>query len=434
MNPLDRIFKNKLSHHTAPVPNAMWEHILSRLPEEKRKRRAYWPYAAFFAIAISSLTTYMYFEQNTLEKISDNNILISDIEENLNVESTINETIHVAKADQSFDIHNKDVFSFTNTIENKIDFNLPDEIEQNNRFPERIHTQIPLLSKIFSTKLLLSNIHSKRSQKTVSEDKTNNGFFSVGNHITCPTSYPVRKNKNVELLFSHNYVDQNLLAKSEEYTAYANQRKGTEKTLYSFSTGIRLGYDINDSWGVQTGISYSAMRQRFQYIDPESNQTREITIKDYVYKDGKIIDSTINKQTVIIPGENKISKTNTITTWDIPVIGSYTIMDNKKWGLSATAGAYVNIQTSSEGKIFAADNTNFINLADDNEGTQTVYKTQMGISPSASLRLSYHITSRLDIIAEPNARFQLQSITKSDYPLHQRFNVYGLQTSVRYKF
>ena len=42
MNTIDKIIRNKLSHHTAETPQGAWDNIMSRLPKEKKNFRLFY--------------------------------------------------------------------------------------------------------------------------------------------------------------------------------------------------------------------------------------------------------------------------------------------------------------------------------------------------------------------------------------------------------
>ena len=257
--------------------------------------------------------------------------------------------------------------------------------------------------------------------------------FQPKDQIICPSYKPGGKKKSVDFYVSHDYAPKSISAGTVENIPYENARRDTEHSLYSFSAGVRIGYQISDKWTLQSGMNYSQINERFQYIDPESNQTREITIKDYIYQNGKIVDSVINTQTVTIPGDTQIKINNHYRTFDIPILGKYTILESKRFSISAVAGVYLNIVSATKGMILDNDGKSVINISESSDRKE-VFKSNVGLSTFGALSIAYHISPSIDLFADPNARFQTRSITSETYPLSQRFNTYGLLTGVRYNF
>jgi hypothetical protein len=235
-------------------------------------------------------------------------------------------------------------------------------------------------------------------------------------------------NKSLDLYMSHDIVSRKFTSDNASLQNIVSMREESEKPLYSFSVGARFGYNISYRWNIHTGFNYTQLNDRFNYIDPESNQEREITIKDYIYENGKIVDSIITTETVVIPGTVKIQSKNKYRSYDIPLIGRYTILANKHLSFSATIGTFVNLSHSSSGKIIDVNG----NPMDLKQGR--VNKTQLGLSSYTGLSLAYHLAGDLDFIFEPHARIYFNDISRDSNPINQSQNIYGVATGLRYKF
>ena len=446
MNVIDKIIKNKLSHHHAVTPDGMWDNILSKLPDEKKNFKHWWLATAMMAIVLSSISTFLYFSGDL--KNSDTNI---------NAQLEINGPIATIKP---VELNNKlyETKNIANVRNDKKDWQFYDKESQISNNTDRenltslavkkvdmIHTQFDYLAEAGTDPTKIPNRQSNlKPIQTAQTLQGKNNLFKyslafklpsrVKNHSLCPTVQPIKKRKSLDFYISHDYASKTFHLQSDENLPYKNLRKDTEKSLYSYSIGARVGFEIANNWTLQSGLNYSQINERLQYIDPESNQTREITIKDYVYLNGKIVDSIINKQTVVIPGETQVKVNNTYKSFDIPILGKHTFLNNRRMNISAVAGLYLNITSVQKGMIFDRDSKAILDISSHQSNGEAVFKTYLGVTTFGALSIAYHISPSIDLIAEPNVRLQTQSITSDEYPLAQRFNTYGFLTGVRYNF
>lgn len=434
MNHIDKMFKHKLEHYHVDIPDGTWENIASRLPEPKRKLRPWWAFASvMFVIMVSGITSYIMLETNTqaiahakfintsetknkaerqvsIGSHDKHNVLIADAT-TLNAAEATSETLN----DQI--IENTIGTSFTNqtktivspakkytpkTYSAILDNDIQEVIESRNvvNIP-LLATEMKALNNTNNSVIFAKNIYAK--DKPVK---------------ACPFVFDVQ-NKSVDVYFSHDMVSKQL-SSSPALESYKNMRLETESPMYSFSAGARFGYNISYRWNLHTGFNYSQINEKFNYVDPESSKTIITTTIDYVYDNGRIIDSIITQKTEILPGTTIHTVYNKYRTFDIPVIGRYTLYANKYFSLSAMAGVYVNISLLQRGMILDANNNKPISLNSTDDEGRSMFKTQLGLTGYGSLSLAYHLTNRLDLLIEPNLRLQTITMTNDNYPLNQR--------------
>ncbi len=447
MNNIDKMFRNKLEHLNVDVPDGAWENISTRLPQQKQPYRMWWTIVSAFLLFLVSYLGYYSFNDNK-NKIhrTDKHVnlpIASDTKSNINNIKEINHdswissekialtnTKNIKKAPSETAV-NKSIDDLNKTADHD---DIKNRLISENIFADEIHSTDNL------------TIHRQTSEATSIANELNNKKLKYSRAITfempfikekqakaCPfnTDY---QDKSVDVYFSHDFPMKSLTSVSSEYDGYKNMRQQTEKTMYSFSAGARFGYNLSYKWNLHTGFNYSQINEKFEYIDPESNQTRIITIKDYVYTNGKITDSIITEEQVIIPGTTKLKVYNTFRSFDIPVIGRYTLLANKKLSLSAMAGVYFNLSLIERGMILDSDNSYPISITGSQNSESNIFKSQLGLSGYGAISMAYHLTSSLDFLLEPNARFQTESMTTGDYPLRQHFNTFGISTGLRFKF
>lgn len=453
MNSIDKIFKNKLEHYNADVPGNSWENIAARLPENKKKN--------YYGLAVTSLVTiilisfggYFLFNSNTEIKTLDpasntptrksinspmaglNNILPStvlvqnDIHRSaITVKQQTSQLLQAEKQKYS-KIRHTDIAALTqpvldnSSIVNKTYNESTENIESNIVIAKRDKLDIPLLKHELNDQKL-KFFRALRFEIPSAKDAPAKACPFVTNY----------KDKSLDIYYSSDFIARKLTSDNELYNGYLNMRNQTEKSIYSFSAGVRFGYNLSYRWNLHTGLNYSQINEKFEYIDPESNQTRIITIKDYVYLNGKIVDSIITEEEVIIPGTTKLKVYNKFKTIDIPVIARYTLLANNKISLSATTGIFINLALNERGMILDKDATTPIAITSQNKTDNAYFKSQLGLSLYGGLNLAYHLTSNIDLLFEPNVKIQTENMTTEHYPLKQRYNTYGIATGLRYKF
>lgn len=446
MNNIDKMFRNKLEHLSVDVPDGAWDNISSRLPEQKQPFRMWWTIVSASLLILASYTGYTFFsnQKNEINKTSRNSdlplaanvkagvikldankydsSLSSELNESANINSVINSNTEKTKTTESTLISVID----TENLGSRSSFNISTAAEIY-RQEEHIYYRESYEPSTISNQL--NNRKLKYSRAITLEMP----FAKEKPAKTCPFVADYQ-DKSVDVYFSHDFPMKNLNSHSAEFDGYKSMRQQTETMMYSFSAGARFGYNLSYKWNLHTGFNYSQINERFEYIDPESNQTRIITIKDYVYTNGKITDSIITQEQVIIPGTTKLKVYNKFRSFDIPVIGRYTLLANKNLSLSAMAGIYFNLSLVEKGMILDSDNSTPISITGNQNSENEIYKSQIGLSGYGAISMAYHVTSSLDFLLEPNVRFQTESMTTPDYPLQQSFNTYGISTGLRFKF
>jgi len=446
MNHLDKLFRNKLEHISADIPEGSWERVAAELPNQKNNIKLWWAFASFFIFAIFVYSGYLLYINDTSNavniKLASGKVSsFSKYEKSLSPgshsnlkNSATNEAKREKRGLVTFDTQNlkssfltgdnsKSIFSkTTTTFENIVQKN--EIINENNFISDKDIEDISIINNL---------IAAEKNKNTLALPMEMSSFAKDVPAKACPFGSEYR-NKSVDVYFSHDIPVKILTSDSPQFDSYIGMRKQTEKSLYSFSAGARFGFNVGYRWNLHTGINYSQINEKFEYIDPESNQTRIITIKDYVYSNGKIVDSIITEEQVIIPGTTKLKVFNKFRSFDIPVIGRFTVFANRHLSLSAMAGVYLNISVNEKGMILDSDNITPMDISLPSDSESEVFKSQWGISGFGAISMAYHLNTNLDFLLEPNARFQTESMTTETYPLQQRYNTFGLSTGLRFKF
>jgi hypothetical protein len=466
MNQFDKIFRNKLEHHTVDVPAGSWENIASRLPQQKKQLRPLVP-IMFISFGILVLVGVLLLSRYASPNVANNQNLNSNNQDkssfaensntkvNKNVEtSSINQTESLtSNISNTLSSNNVQTTSSKSSLNPNADrnFDLSNDASSVIGSLDDLSGDVNVVSvqdlAIDSDPSMISMAYRAPVHVEAISNKLKNTKFPVQRRIkyavpfrqnskpakACPFTFDAQ-DKSIDIYFSHDYASKTLQPNGGESQGYLDMRNQTEKSMYSYSFGARFGYNLSYRWNLHTGFNYSQINEKFEYTDPESNQTRLITIKDYVYENGKIVDSIITEETVVVPGTEKLKVFNKFRSFDIPVIARITLLANRHLSLSATAGVYVNLGFSQRGMMLGENSNTPIEFTSGKENAEVIYKTQLGLSVYSGISLAYHLTSNIDFVLEPHVRLQTESMTVGDYALKQNFNTFGVATGLRYKF
>ncbi|MBK9149773.1 MAG: hypothetical protein IPM26_01775 [Saprospiraceae bacterium] len=478
MNPIDKIFRERLRHHHMEVPDHLWEQIEAGLPVRSNKTGIVLAAMALFIVAVFvSLIGIEMLSYNT-ENLGKNTAFRSGIEDltpgfagqkpvseaQLMAGAMVNKDIPTEAEEKRLaqtevsglkDSQNqkaeiqKDRTEITAQYINpgasagiilsgqnnnqREGFN--NAIEQNEDENPDIHTSVH--HSYSGSDILLPSIGPLFPESQYS-GLIKNGLLPGVKFNTiqqnCPSFNLFPGGLFAEVFYSSDIYQRHLEGDSR-YQGYIAQRAQSEKSIYSYSAGLRVGYQFTNDFSARSGLEVKWINERFDYIDPESNQTRLVTIKDYVYQNGKIVDSIITQEVVIIPGAVKYSIHNTLRSIDIPLLLTFNVWKKGRFTGAITAGPVINVHTYQKGMLLSPlMDGNTITLSDnDTEGVR-VFKSMTGLSMAGMISLQYKINSGLDLIVEPGFRAQLNSITMDNFPVQQRFTSMNLSTGVRYNF
>jgi len=454
MNQIDKIFRNRLEHHTTDVPAGAWESISARLDAEATQpKRPILLFMGIFVLFIfGTMATYYYLNSASTAStpsasgtseaphatvvtpdhgsqpvlFSDNSINntpsqaavpASDNSNSVNVTSAVSQNAVAGLAGLS---QSMPVAVLNEAFTDSESLIIPSESVEGTMARENIEVaelNTPSVRKLrFFREFKFMALPSKEKQAAA-----------------CPFKSTIN-DKSVDVYVSHDYGHRSLIATDASYEDHIENRTQTETPVYSFSAGLRFGYNVGYRWNLYTGFNYSQINEKFEYIDPESNQIRIITIKDYIYENGKIVDSVVTEKKVVVSGTTKVKVFNKYRSFDLPVLARYTLYADRNLSLSAVGGVYINLAFSEKGMMLSKDDVVPVEFTSQDTDPKGIFRSQAGVTPYTALSLAYHLTGNIDLLLEPNARFQTRSLTSDQYPVSQKFNTYGISTGLRYKF
>lgn len=437
MTKKEKILHDKLYHYEASYPADMWDRISAELPK-KEKSRKLWLLLFIGLAAISSLiiTQPHQVHNNALTTLSPNPVnqekgsfqeslgksplLMNEISENSNSEIT-SQKINRTPAKKVLVSSEKNIGQSRNS-NNTLDLNNPaNEIEV--QIPDD-NKKIDVTKKVNRT-LLFPKIGSVER-------------FALGHNLDisapeCPTfGGETGGGLYFDLYYSHDYGLRKLKAKSTEYTQYASDRENSENAQYSFSAGFRIAFISSSGYGIKSGLNFSQINEKFEYLDPDASLIRTIITIDTVFVNGlpTVITDT---STYRIPGALDITTYNRYKFFDIPILATYEGNLTDKLYYNINGGVLLNLSFSQKGR-FLSPTDQPVWFSSGRAGKYDAFKMSAGISLYGSFGLYYRWNDHLDFTLEPNIRIYSSSLTLNEYPLEQNYVITGLITGIRYKF
>ena len=475
MTPFDKFFKTKLKHYGTDVPDYLWDNLQSQLPVRQRFGAGSFAIIALLIIfVLSALLTYDIFLHDSevdsskqgdviasVEHESDNKSVnaIHEMEttaEQRNFSENTSENNLFARADNPISPGSIDgegvrqLFLSADTDSKNLNGSFAIERTLTDANPVRkisasISTaetftgvHIPDSEMGQSGKILIASIDGIPYTELKTDQSSGSLLPGVKFNpiqVTCPSFSYRPTGIFADIYFSGDQIQKHLKAKNSDSEKYRLDRIQSEKPLQSFTAGLRVGYNTGQNLALMTGFEYKQINEKFEYIDPESNQTRLVTIKDYIYQNGTIVDSVITQEVIVIPGSVKYTVYNSFKSLNIPLILEYNLLRLSKFNIAVSGGPVINLISYQKGTILSPNqDDNTISLGTADHVSSQVFKQSTGIGLSGSVNIQYRIKSDIAIMIEPNFRTQLNSITMDEYPLQQKFTTFGIAAGARYIF
>jgi len=470
-NNLDQLFRDGLRDYESPLATNLWDKLDAAREEDKKPKGIIWwkwGLSASLVVLFSAAVLYLFSGQEKAEQpvnpienapqISNSNRISTEIAE---VENSQNEALEnqvtstkntvrrssamtsnnsLRKADVSSERERSELLpTGTRTIE--INKNTSSsstttktssqtqETKSNNSQPIALTTEAESPAKIQSTQRLDFLKTGAASLLTEAPD-LKDAFTAPP--IKIPFSWGpkgcysfaggrIKYDYYVDAFVAPEYVMRSLEAKTPEDDPYRQRRSNTEATLYGVSGGVRLSIVTRRGLALRTGMIYNRILERFN-LEKEGD-TRIVQV---------VQAGTMDTITTVERGTTILRSYNRYHSIDIPLLLGYEI-EAGKFNFSINSGVYFNIFARQKGKILSqSDEPEFI--TSNNPQRINAFEKDLGISIYGSIGLNYQIRPNLQLLIEPNLRYQLKPITLETYPLEQQYINVGLLLGVRRQF
>lgn len=203
-----------------------------------------------------------------------------------------------------------------------------------------------------------------------------------------------------EFLFGAFYANQQFSADTEDLRAQRNIREVRENPGLSYQVSLRGAYKLNERLVLRSGLTYSEIRNKFDYED------------------------IVNGSAVLLTTNNHIRQL------EVPVLMGFHI-PGRRLNVSLNAGPLVNLTTSVQGRFLHPDSATPLSLADDGQ-----YRRNVGVGFMTSLSTTYVIGKKQPfvLLVEPFFKAYPGSFTAKNAPLKETYWAAGLQLGVRKGF
>lgn len=266
------------------------------------------------------------------------------------------------------------------------------------------------------------------------EQNAFSGFYVSPKYAT--TIYPRASFLNIHSVAMDDYGRQRLWSYGLHITPeiiFTNDENNSKKTALSLDiTGI---YGVKDwffQFGVGVGLSEDNGTYRIDYAQYDSiGYYYEVTGFDINPETGQPIFNTNVEGVYDTVLYNEIQTTDNLYTYlRIPIFGGLKLHENKRFSVSLKAGGVYSIllKENEPGTNYANENATWVKITND-----TPERIQSNFQLSLALGLSYRLSNRLSLSAEPAYNYYINSVYQQRYSSKSPWSL-GLRAGVVFQF
>ena len=457
-HPIDKFFKQQLGQSSADVPNDMWDRIAAQRSQKNRKPRFFWMWSSL-GVLIAAAAVYLLLPSSDdiiqlgsfqVEQVNKTNEAIASV-------GQIQQTINASPDDRQQQ-------SIGHQIEKNSSTQTPLVLEQNrpenkkeNQFSNKHAKGNKALLIASSLIQPEDNITGQKEEEIhVIASGTQNDLLEEGRilgphqrrnrHVTAtipalsfslPSQEGVKLftrsatrcarfaspffHLDLEVLTGPAYARQQLSSRSSESDAHLQKRKESESPSLSYTAGVRLAATSHTGLGIKTGLMYSQINDKFEYLVGSRLET--VITRD---PNGNIIRVDTNFIEAYT-AENR----NRLKFLEIPLLVGF---EGKmgKFRVGVNAGAYLQLFFDAKGQIYSPATEQPINFGQKGEADiLPIFDKRASAAWYIGTSISYNLHSRYSIIAEPYFKTFPRALSVPDYDLQQNYWTVGLQLGLK---
>ncbi len=472
-NQFDNFFREKLSNHTAPVPEGLWEKIR---PEKEKRPKGFFLRkingtglllaALLVGSVIIGLLIYPHTssvpatdaEQNTSKtnattinqstnKITGNNstlnstpnqpsvskdVKIEIADEKTNTNISAEKAISANQQPAANDVRVLNTASSVNTKEDPFKSFFIQEQTQLKDYPEtELEGNNYVSANIQQASLFYQPESVNSTTGLVQKNLASNGHdkFIKSSIIICPTNRG-RSNFNTDWSFEvfaspdYGFKSVSNVSASQQYL---DKKDSTESMQIGYSAGFRIVKPLNNNWLLKTGLQYSQINQKFSYRNEnEIKTTTVITTRSIVRSPGDTVIVT-DTSTLRQIGYSVKTIRNHYRSIDIPLTLGYQF-GNEDLTIGINAGVVFNITSWYQGELLDTSLTS----VPMSKISNSYYRSNIGMGLYSSISVLKRINENTHLFFEPYFRYNLSNMTNTASPYNQRFQVGGLAIGLRF--
>ena len=236
----------------------------------------------------------------------------------------------------------------------------------------------------------------------------------------------------IDALVAPEIVWRKLNGNTDEANAFIQRRDSTEKARLSYSGSIRLNLFLTKNVFISSGIQYAQYSEKFSIKHQWKTREDYIDSSKYVsYIDpfmGTTIFKTYDTLDYYRTHKEEVMHNISFSRLDVPTLIGYKWL-GKKAGIALQAGVLWNLLFTQKGTLATLQ----YQANDVKNAPVLPYQSKLGISLAAGVSTNIKLSSKIDLLIEPNARYTLKSITTAQLPIAQKSFAFGLNTGLRFK-
>lgn len=466
-HPIDELFKQQLGQSSANVPTDMWDRIAAQR-SQKRKPKLFWLWSSF-GVLISAAAVYLLLLPISSLSMQLGSFKVENTSKNTPIAS-VNQTLQTgSNTFVESDQKNADFLNNNNTENHSINkeksafgqktnakINKQRFINKNNKSNKGFQTVAALKLSEKTNKnteeVIIQNndekqqsIHPLVENETIEEGRISGPHQRRNRNVTkkIPAlSFSLNQEKitlftksatqcarfanpffhlDLEALSGPAYAKQKLSTRTSQSNAHLQKRKDSESPSLSYTAGLRLAATSHSGLGLKTGLVYSQINEKFEYLVGSRLET--ITIRD---PNGNIIRIDTN----YIEAYTATQK-NKLKFLEVPLLVGFETKVGK-FRVGVNAGAYLQLIFDAKGQIFSPATerpTDFGQRGD--QGVLPIFDKRASAAWYIGASIAYNLHSRYSIIAEPYFKTFPRALSVPEYDLQQNYWTIGMQLGLR---
>lgn len=459
-NSFDDSIRQKLSNDEEPVSAGLWEKIDTGIKQNSVKaKKNYVRYSALLLLLLlSGIFVWQINSENSFDNKTklaqpelppaknsvasnpgqDKNSDAAGVQLNDNSENNLPSAISNNSLVSSFEKKNKKAApvlvaaanipgSSLNDFENPVSDNANE-----NQKPQTTETNLQNATSADEALNESTVTEENTASEIVLVPASNTEYPEVKDSLKLPLD-KTKKNFGFEIFYSPDFVKKSMEINFAD-NEYLNMRADMEQGAFAHSTGIEFFCKVGKHVELKTGIIYSEIQEQLHYTFyaglPVTPAIRTHTIKG-IFVDpltGFISSSDTTVSNYLIPGD--IVHSNNYYFYNIPFEISF-IKEIKSFVIALEVGAFMNFSFKQKGSIINTDRYSKINF--DNENLNP-YRKSTGAGSIAGLYAGYNISSHIRFFINPELRYYLHKINKTNAPLNERLYSISATSGLRFEF
>ncbi|MDZ4680217.1 MAG: hypothetical protein SH848_01120 [Saprospiraceae bacterium] len=227
----------------------------------------------------------------------------------------------------------------------------------------------------------------------------------------------------VDVTLSSGFAFRNLEALDSEYEDYLEQRENTEKSRHTFGAGVRLTAVSDFGLAARAGLNYTQITEAFDYLN--ENEVR-ITITNVYGNNGEIVRT----DTTYVSGTRRIVTPNQYQIVEIPLAVGYDLR-SPKFDLLLSVGVRINLLFQQKGAFLSPEDLTPVNFSYNRADAYPAFKKRLETAWFVSAGLAYKWKPDFHFIFEPHLSYYLDSFTKPEFPVSQKYWLFGASIGIR---